>query len=119
MFLVEISPGIEAIYSSLSDFTEAIRRGEVGEQARIYHRTKSQWAPIAVHPVFRRVAAGARPSAALRTHWTFLPPEPGAEAPPAGQGAPATQPPAPNPAGTTRTRRWRGALGRLFGRSSH
>ena len=119
MYLVELKPGLEAIYTTLPDFVDAIRRGEIGSGSRIYHRTKSEWAPITVHPAFRRVTAeaeAARPASPLRNQWTFLP-----AAPP--EDAPVAEPPVHGPPGsggrpvaTGRARRWRGVFGGLLGR---
>ena len=79
MFLVEIEAGREALYDSVNALAEAIRRGEVGPQSRIFHRTSSSWISITVHPEFKRAAA-ARDSEPLpplaRTQWTFFGAEP-------------------------------------------
>ena len=123
MFLIELKPGIEAIYANLSDFSDAIRRGEIGSQARIYHRSKSEWAPVTMHPAFRRITAEAsRPPAAVRTHWTFLPAEPAPYVPaPAAVAGPASadEPTSSvRPISRGRARRWRGVLGGLLGRAT-
>ena len=118
MYLIELNPGKEAIYGSQTDFAEAIRRGEVGWEARIYHRARSTWIPVALHPHFKQVAgtlsAGSR-RPAPRAQWTFLPPEPGQ----AGSASPATPAPeadqaAGSQAAATRTtgaKGWRRVLG--------
>src|SRR4051794_23464220 len=53
MYLVELKPGTEAIYSSVAELTEAVRRGEVTPAAKVFHRARSEWAPITAHPKFR------------------------------------------------------------------
>jgi len=81
MYLIELKPGKEAVYGTLTDFVEAVRRGEIGWQARIYHRAKSMWVPVTVHPHFRKLAgrAAAQASVLPRDQWTFFPAEPGRE----------------------------------------
>lgn len=79
MFLVEIEAGREALYDSVNALGEAIRRGEVGPRARIFHRASSSWISITLHPEFKKAAA-ARDSEPLpplaRTQWTFFGAEP-------------------------------------------
>jgi len=79
MFLVEIEAGREALYNSVNALAEAIHRGEVGPQSRIFHRASSSWISITLHPEFKKAVA-ARDSEPLpplaRTQWTFF----GAEA---------------------------------------
>jgi hypothetical protein len=75
MFLVEIEAGREALYDSVDALAEAIHRGEVGPQSRIFHRASRSWISITLHPEFKKAAA-ARDSAPLpplaRTQWTFF-----------------------------------------------
>ena len=122
MYLVELNPGKEATYGTLTDFTDAIRRGEIGWQARIYHQAKSMWIPVTLHPHFRKFAGKgpADPRWAPRAQWTFLPAEPAKEIP---LSAPAkTTPGADGPmAGSeasltkvTKPRNWPRVLGGLF-----
>jgi hypothetical protein len=79
MYLVEIAAGREAIYDSVKALSAAIRRGEVGPHARIFHRASSSWISITLHPEYKRAAA-ARATEALpplaRKQWTFLGVEP-------------------------------------------
>jgi len=79
MFLVEIEAGREVLYHSVDALAEAIRRGEVGRRARIFHRASSSWISITLHPEFRKAVA-ARDSEPLpplaRTQWTFFGTEP-------------------------------------------
>jgi hypothetical protein len=79
MYLVEIEAGREALYDSVDALAAAIRRGEVGPQARIYHRASSSWISITLHPEFRKAAAtrGGEPLPPLaRSQWTFFGVEP-------------------------------------------
>ena len=115
MYLVEIEAGREALYDSTSALAAAIRRGEVGPQARIFHRTSSSWISITLHPEFRKAAA-ARLSEPLpplaRSQWTFFGVEPiGREIdePPAA-GGDAGQP-------TAKTTESHGRLRNLLGRA--
>jgi hypothetical protein len=122
MYLVELKPGMEAIYASVAEFTEAVRRGEVNEYAKVFHRTRSQWVPITAHPKFREIVAGM--TGPIRKQWTFLPAKPGEEvASPAPVAAPAAAS-TPNRASTathgkTASRRgWRLVFGGMLGRHS-
>jgi hypothetical protein len=111
MFLVELSPGKEAIYGTVAEFVEAIRRGEVGWHARVYHRAKDTWVSVTMHPLFQKVA-GERPT---RKEWTFLPGQTHDE-PPVEAEAP-TETPAANSADAKKggARSWRRVLGGLLG----
>jgi hypothetical protein len=123
MYLVELSPGMEMIYGSLSEFTEAVRRGEITPDARVFHRARSQWLPVTEHPKYREVVAAlAAPRfGPARREWTFLPakqgPKPVVEPPPT-----ATPPEEPvsaaRPARPEPRRGWRRALGGMLGRGS-
>jgi hypothetical protein len=79
MFLVEIEAGREALYNSVNALADAIHRGEIGPQSRIFHRASSSWISITFHPEFKKAAA-ARDSEPLpplaRTQWTFFGAEP-------------------------------------------
>lgn len=82
MFVVEPGPGKNNGYSSARELGAAIRRGEVGPQARIYHRSTDRWLPITVHPEFRKVAAERERQGAIDLRgrrWTFLPGSPSEE----------------------------------------
>jgi|SRR5215218_272963 hypothetical protein len=75
MFLVEPVSGQRRHYPSARALGYAIRRGELGPAARIFHEGSERWLPITVHPEYRKAeieweAANAR---ALRgRRWTFL-----------------------------------------------
>ncbi len=76
MFVVEQGSGKDQVYASARELAAAIRRGELGAEARIYHRATAQWLPITVHPEYRRVTAERDRIASLQLrdrHWTFLP----------------------------------------------
>jgi hypothetical protein len=74
MFLVEPASGRRCSYRSAGALGEAIRRGELGPQARIFHRTTQRWLPITVHPEYRKVesARQALNSQWRAWEWTFL-----------------------------------------------
>jgi hypothetical protein len=123
MYLVELQPGQEAVYGTLTDFIDAVRRGEIGWHSRIYHRAKSTWIPVALHPHFRKVA-GERPAdpprPAPRRQWTFLRVDPDEDDPAPTPAAAASSPePASGPeASRTRSpagRSWRKVFGGLIG----
>lgn len=74
MFLVEPESGQRCQYRSAGALGEAIRRGELGPRARIFHRTTQRWLPITVHPEYRRVES-AREAVNRQWReweWTFL-----------------------------------------------
>lgn len=125
MYLVELSPGMEMIYGSLNEFTDAVRRGEITADARVFHRARSQWLPVTEHPKYREVAAAlpAPRFGPARQEWTFLPAKPGAKRA-APVEPPATATPPEEPASAARPARpeprpgWRRALGGMLGRRS-
>jgi len=61
MFLVEPASGQRCQYPSAQALGAAIRRGELGPQALIFHKTRNRWLPITVHPEYRKVAPTAPP----------------------------------------------------------
>ncbi len=75
MYLVEIEPGREELYDSVTALAAAIQRGAVGPQSRIFHRSSSSWVSITVHPEYKKVVA-AKASEPLppltRSRWTFF-----------------------------------------------
>ena len=88
MFVVEPGSGRNKGYASAEELGAAIRRGELGPGARIYHRATDRWLPISAHPEYRKVAAERELSSALAMkarRWTFLPHAPPQEA---AQGRP-------------------------------
>jgi hypothetical protein len=113
MYLVDLGFGNETLFRSTSELGEAIRRGVVGDQCRIYHRARATWVPITVHPAYRQLAAEQpRSSAAAgRRQWTFMRADEADSAPAAQPAAEAPQevmvmpPPA---------RSWRQSLGSAF-----
>lgn len=96
MFLVEPESGQRCHYSSARALGAAIRRGELGPQARIFHQASNQWLPITVHPEYRRAESEWEQGTVhrLRTRgWTFFP-----ELPPQNDPLLAmAPPPAPAP----------------------
>lgn len=88
MFVVEPGSGQTKRYPSARELGAAIQRGELGPQARIYHRATDRWLPITVHPEYRKIAAQWEELSAQELHarqWTFLPT-------PLGETAPASRP---------------------------
>jgi hypothetical protein len=75
MYLVQIKPGTEVLYHSVPKLGAAIRSGEVGPQARIYHRNSGMWVSITVHPEYRKIRdAGELPELRplKRKRWTYF-----------------------------------------------
>ena len=75
LFLVEPESGQRCHFSSARELGAAIRRGELGPQARIFHQASSQWLPISVHPEYRKAESELEEGSArqLRARrWTFL-----------------------------------------------
>jgi hypothetical protein len=78
MYLVELISGKEAIYRTADEFDDAIRRGEVTTQSRIYHRAASTWISVTFHPQFRKVSAEQAEQSARFAEplplgdWTYL-----------------------------------------------
>ena len=75
MFLVEVAEGRRNHYSSAQALGAAIRGGELGPQARIFHAASSQWLPITVHPEYRRAESEWEEEVARRWRargWTFF-----------------------------------------------
>ena len=93
LFLVEPESGQRCHYSSARALGVAIRRGELGPQAKIFHQKSSQWLPISVHPEYRRAESDLEKGSArqLRARrWTFL------SEPPAEGNRPVGEPMAPD-----------------------
>lgn len=79
MFLVEAEAGQRRHYASASALGTAIRRGEVGPRARIFHQHSNQWLPITVHPAYQRAESEWEQGSSGRLHargWTFFPERP-------------------------------------------
>jgi hypothetical protein len=76
MFLVEPEEGLRWQYGSAGALGDAIRRGELGPRARIFHRARRQWLPITVHPEYRKAESSWVESSGgewRERRWTFLP----------------------------------------------
>jgi hypothetical protein len=75
MFLVEPEEGLRWQYGSAGALGDAIRRGELGPRARIFHRARRQWLPITVHPEYRKAESSWVESSGgewRERRWTFL-----------------------------------------------
>lgn len=97
MFLVEPDSGQRCHYSSARALGTAIRRGELGPQARIFHQASNQWLPITVHPEYRRAEEEWEQGSMHRLRakgWTFFPEQP-AESDPLVALVPAPEPTPP------------------------
>ena len=117
MYLVELKPGMETIYSSDAELTEAVRKGEVTESAKVFHRARSQWVPITAHPKFQEIVASLT-SAPVRKQWTFLPAKPGEAAPAPPDESAVAAPPShatATPRKAPSRRGWRLVFGSMFG----
>jgi hypothetical protein len=118
MYLVDLGLGEETLFRSGDELAEAIRRGIVGEQSRIYHRARATWLPITVHPEYRRVTAEHPvPSQAgsRQRQWTFMRSE-------EADATPAPASPAQEVVIPQASRSWRQSLGsafRFWGRGRH
>ena len=91
MFLIEPESGQRCHYTSVRALGRAIRRGEIGPTARIFHQASSQWLPITVHPEFRRAESEWEESSARDLQgrqWTFFS-ERGKAEEPAAKGTPS------------------------------
>jgi hypothetical protein len=76
MFVVEPGSGKSKGFATTRELGAAIRSGELGPEARIYHRATDRWLPITVHPEYRRAAAEREAMGARELQgkqWTFLP----------------------------------------------
>jgi hypothetical protein len=118
MYLVDLGFGEETLFRSGNELAEAIRRGIVGDQSRIYHRARATWLPITVHPEYRRITAEHPAAASSQRQWTFMRAEE-ADTIPAPVPGPPTQEVIVMP---QTTRSWRRSLGsalRFWGKDRH
>jgi len=58
MYLIELRPGTEQFYKTPDEFAAAIRYGEIGAGARIYHRARRRWVSVTLHPHFKAHVSG-------------------------------------------------------------
>jgi hypothetical protein len=115
MYLVELKAGTEMIYGSDAELTEAVRKGEVTESAKVFHRARSQWVPITAHPKFQEIVANLT-SGTVRRQWTFLPARQGEAPPPVEEPATVSAPSrAATGAKPAARRGWRLVFGSMFG----
>ena len=118
MYLVDLGLGEEKLFRSGAELAEAIRRGIVGEQSRIYHRARATWLPITVHPEYRRITAEHPAMPSSQRQWTFMRAE-------EADAIPAPVPGSPTPEVIVMpqaTRSWRQSLGsafRFWGKGTH
>ena len=121
MYLVDLGFGKETLFRSGNELADAIRRGIVGEQSRVYHRARATWLPITAHPEYRRVTAEHQAVPRMtpgQRQWTFM------------RGEEADTMPVPSPARPAQeaivvpqvARSWRQTLGSAFrfrGKAEH
>jgi hypothetical protein len=75
MFLVEPKSGERCHYRSAQALGVAIRRGELGAEARIFHSATNRWLSITVHPEYRQAELERQERSARwmdQRQWTFL-----------------------------------------------
>ncbi len=53
-YLIQLSPEMEWLYRTPSEFRAAIHSGVITPDAQIYHYASGQWLSIRMHPEFRR-----------------------------------------------------------------
>ena len=95
MFLVEPASGQRCQYPSAQALGAAIRRGELGPQALIFHKTRNRWLPITVHPEYRKVETELGPENVQRLRSRFRTPLWGATR--EGDAQAPSAPPGPEP----------------------
>jgi hypothetical protein len=84
MFLVEPRSGERCHYPTAQALSAAIRRGELGPNARIFHQTTNRWLSITVHPEYRQAQLDREERSARMWEdrpWTFLANRPDANLP--------------------------------------
>jgi hypothetical protein len=59
MFRIRFTSGEEAIFRTVDELADGIRKGLVPATAEIFHAKSQQWLPIAVHPVYPQTAPRA------------------------------------------------------------
>lgn len=63
MYRIRSAAGAEANYSSLEEFTAAVRRGLVAPEDEIFHTRANRWLDVKSHPHYRTALEGAPPAA--------------------------------------------------------
>ena len=75
MYLVELRPGKEELYRSSDELALAIRRGDVDERSRVYHRATAKWISITLHPQYKAIVAASKEEPSprpARRGWSIL-----------------------------------------------
>jgi hypothetical protein len=76
MYLVELRPGREELFTTGDELEAAIRGGDVTIQSRIFHRAKATWISIMFHPRYRAIEAERSPTPppppGAPSFWTWL-----------------------------------------------
>lgn len=75
MFRIRLASGTEAVYHSVAELAQGIRRGQVPGNSEIFHRTSQRWLPISAHPAWDEAAP--RPEEATGLNDGLAQPRPG------------------------------------------
>ena len=89
MYRIRSASGTEATYSSLEEFTAAVRRGNVAPEDEIFHSRANRWLDVKSHPHYRGAVNWSGPLSAD----AIFSPTPAA---PPGPVKPAAHPAAPS-----------------------
>jgi Meckel syndrome type 1 protein len=54
MYRIELAPGEETVFRTISELAVAVRNGLVTSRARIYHNASQKWLPIEFHPHYKQ-----------------------------------------------------------------
>jgi hypothetical protein len=95
MYRIRTAAGTETNYSSLEEFTVAVRRGEVHPEDEIFHTRANRWLDVKSHPHYRSALDGHTPAPAAPTASPAAPSH--TQLRPALSASPAPQSPAPRP----------------------
>jgi hypothetical protein len=62
MYRIRLANREEAVYKSADELAQAVRMGIVSPDAEVFHNAAHRWLPIELHPDYRAVVSGKRPS---------------------------------------------------------
>jgi hypothetical protein len=90
MYRIRSASGSELSYSSLEEFSAAVRRGEVHPEDEIFHTRANRWLDVKSHPHYRTATtwAGHEPHSAATAPRASVPPAP--QSPSRSPSAPAS-----------------------------
>ena len=96
MYRIRTAAGAETNYSSLEEFTVAVRRGAVHPEDEIFHTRANRWLDVKSHPHYRSALDGHAPAPAAPAAPAPAPPaQTQVQHRPAFSTSPAPQAPAP------------------------